>query len=83
VSIAAPPPVAATFQVVYRPWSPGDSEPFHPAEPDPTFDGPVAAYVGTIPTSHLVIDPYQWRPSRRLYNGPRDPKYLRAPGRSG
>lgn len=70
VSIAAPPPYAPTFQFVYRPWSPADSEPFHPAEPDPTLDGPEFPVMGTVPTMHLVIDPYgRWKPSRKHYNG--------------
>jgi hypothetical protein len=76
VSIAAPLPSAPPSLVKRVAWSPGDSEPFHPAEPDPTFDGPEYSVMGTMPTFHLVVDPYQWRPSRRLYNGPRDPKYI-------
>lgn len=69
VSIASP-PLFVPISQVYRPWSPGDSEPFHPAEPDPTFDGPEYSVMGTMPTFHLVIDPYHhWRPSRRHYNG--------------
>jgi hypothetical protein len=70
VSIASPSPIAPTTHVVYRPWSPGDSEPFHPAEPGPTLDGPAFPVMGTIPTMHLVIEPYgHWRPSRQHYNG--------------
>jgi hypothetical protein len=63
----------------YQGWSQGDSDPFEAAEPDPTFDGPAAAYAGTIPTSHIAVGSYRWQPSRRFYDGPRDPKYLRAP----
>lgn len=72
-------------QLGYVPWSPGDSEPFHPAEPDPTLDGPAALYAGTVPTS-------AWINTSSIYpltsggaieidhlTGPVNPKYLRAP----
>jgi hypothetical protein len=76
--ITATPAVAATMtpaamsaqHLSYQAWSPGDSEPFHPAEADPTLDGESFMIMSTIPTSQLVIDPYgQWKPSRRQYNG--------------
>lgn len=78
VSIGAPLPSAPPSLVKWVAWSPGDSEPFHPAEPDPTLDGPEYSIMGTMPTFYRAIDTYHhWRPSRRLYNGPRDPKYIR------
>jgi hypothetical protein len=62
-------PIAAHYPS-YQPWYSGDSKPFEPAEPDPTFDGLAVTYMGTVPTSHLVIDPYDhWSPSRRHYSG--------------
>ena len=72
--------------------SPGlqsDSEPFHPAEPDPTLDGPTVDYGGTVSVS-------SWIDARSRYpllsggaieidhlTGPVNPKYPRVPRKDG
>ncbi len=48
----------------------GDSEPFHPAEPDQTFDGPAAIYSATVATSRPASLPrYGGGAGSRRYNG--------------
>jgi len=71
--------------LAWSPWSPGDPGPFHPAEPDPTLDGPAAMYAGTIPTSARInaksIYPLSGGGAIEIdhLTGPVNPKYLRAP----
>lgn len=71
IAVAAPLPSALPSQVKWVAWSPGDSEPFHPAEPDPIMDGPAMTYVGTVPTTHRMFDPpYSGRKGSRYNGGP-------------
>jgi hypothetical protein len=51
---AAPTTVVPAHHLGYVPWYPNDSEPFHPAEPNPTLDGPAVSYAGTIPVSARI-----------------------------
>jgi hypothetical protein len=51
---AAPTTVVPAHHLGYAPWYPSDSEPFHPAEPDLTPDGPAVQYAGTIPASARI-----------------------------
>lgn len=51
---AAPTTVVPAHHLGYVPWYPSDSEPFHPAEPDPTLDGSAVQYAGTIPVSARI-----------------------------
>ena len=49
-----PTTVVPAHHLGYVPWYRSDSEPFHPAEPDPTLDGPAVQYAGTIPVSARI-----------------------------
>ena len=54
----------------YAPKAAGDSEPFHPAEPEQTFDGPAAIYSATVATSRPASLPrYGGGAGSRRYNG--------------
>jgi hypothetical protein len=54
IAITPAPVVIPAQYPGYQAWSPGNSKPFDPAEPDPTFDGPAALYSATASTTHFV-----------------------------
>jgi len=82
---AAPTTVVPAHHLGYVPWYPSDSEPFHPAEPDPTLDGSAAGYMGTVPVSARIntVSTFTLDNGGAIgidhLTGPVNPKYLRAP----
>jgi hypothetical protein len=67
---AAPSTSGPAHHLWYVPDTGGDSEPFHPAEPDQTFDGPAAIYSATVATSRPVrLLRYGSGSGSRRYNG--------------